>query len=178
VGLLSLQGKGDAFATQTPAIHLPDSVELWNIAASYRSRHLAMAIAALSGWTSEQRHVVAASFLGWSLDAFDFFLLVFVLKDIAAEFLRALYGVAMGGEWGVGASLTMKSIPPHARGFVSSLLQSGLDRLRRAVFLYRLARHLALAIVAGTVAIVIAGLTAAGTEAKGVVFAKAKPAAA
>ncbi len=145
-------------------------------------------IAALSGWTSEQKHVVAASFLGWSLDAFDFFLLVFVLKDIAAEFntdisnvtlailltlamrpvgafifgraadrfgrrptlmvdillysilefasgfspnltvlivLRALYGVAMGGEWGVGASLTMESIPPHARGFVSGLLQSG-----------------------------------------------------
>ena len=144
--------------------------------------------AALSGWTSEQKHVVAASFLGWSLDAFDFFLLVFVLKDIAAEFhtdisnvtlailltlamrpvgafifgraadrwgrrptlmvdillysvlefasgfapslivlivLRALYGVAMGGEWGVGASLTMESIPPRARGFVSGLLQSG-----------------------------------------------------
>ena len=142
----------------------------------------------LSGWTSAQRHVVAASFLGWTLDAFDFFLLVFVLKDIAAEFdtdisdvtfailltlamrpigaflfgraadrfgrrptlmvnillysflefasgfapsltalliLRALYGVAMGGEWGVGASLTMESIPPHARGFVSGLLQSG-----------------------------------------------------
>src|SRR5882672_10872115 len=147
-----------------------------------------MAIAALSGWTSEQKHVVTASFLGWSLDAFDFFLLVFVLKDIATEFhtdisdvtiailltlamrpigafifgraadrwgrrptlmvnvllysiiefasgfspnltvlfvLRALYGVAMGGEWGVGASLTMESIPPHARGFVSGLLQSG-----------------------------------------------------
>src|ERR1700722_5455444 len=147
-----------------------------------------MAIAALSGWTSQQKHVVAASFLGWALDAFDFFLLVFVLKDIAAEFntdiknvpfpilltlamrpigafifgraadkwgrrptlmvnillysilelasgfapsltvllvLRALYGVAMGGEWGVGASLTMESIPPHARGFVSGLLQSG-----------------------------------------------------
>src|ERR1700686_241993 len=147
-----------------------------------------MAIAALSGWTTQQRHVVAATFLGWSLDAFDFFLLVFVLKDIAAEFqtdisnvtiailltlamrpigafifgraadhwgrrpilmvnillysilefasgfapsltvliiLRALYGVAMGGEWGVGASLTMETIPPHARGFVSGLLQSG-----------------------------------------------------
>src|SRR6202040_2580577 len=118
----------------------------------------------------------------------DFFLLVFVLKDIAAEFhteignvtiailltlamrpvgaflfgraadrygrrptlmvnillysilefasgfapsltallvLRALYGIAMGGEWGVGASLTMESIPPNARGFVSGLLQSG-----------------------------------------------------
>jgi SHS family lactate transporter-like MFS transporter len=39
--------------------------------------------------------------------------------------LRALFGVAMGGEWGVGASLTMESIPPHARGLVSGLLQSG-----------------------------------------------------
>jgi len=147
-----------------------------------------MAIAALSGWTSEQKHVVAATFLGWTLDAFDFFLLVFVLKDIATEFntqitevtfailltlamrpigayifgraadrwgrrptlmvdvllysfielasgfspnlttllvLRAIFGIAMGGEWGVGASLTMESIPPHARGFVSGLLQSG-----------------------------------------------------
>src|SRR5580692_1187229 len=147
-----------------------------------------MALAALSGWNSEQRHVVAASFLGWTLDAFDFFLLVFVLKDIATEFntdisnvtfailltlamrpigaflfgraadrwgrrptlmvnillyafiefasgfapnltvllvLRAMFGIAMGGEWGVGASLTMESIPPKARGFVSGLLQSG-----------------------------------------------------
>src|SRR6266851_922790 len=147
-----------------------------------------MRFAALSGWTKEQRSVVIASFLGWTLDAFDFFLMVFVLKAIAQEFgvaipdvtfailltlamrpigaflfgraadrwgrrptlmvdvvlysfiefasgfspnltvllvLRALYGVAMGGEWGVGASLTMESIPPHARGFVSGLLQSG-----------------------------------------------------
>ena len=147
-----------------------------------------MRIAALSGWTSDQKHIVAATFLGWTLDAFDFFLLVFVLKDIAQEFntqitdvtfailltlamrpigaflfgraadrwgrrptlmidvllysaiefasgfapsltvllvLRAIFGIAMGGEWGVGASLTMESIPPHARGFVSGLLQSG-----------------------------------------------------
>jgi MFS transporter, SHS family, lactate transporter len=147
-----------------------------------------MRIEALSGWTNEQKHVVAASFLGWTLDAFDFFLLVFVLQDIAKEFntqitevtfailltlamrpvgayifgraadrwgrrpalmvnvlmysviefasgfapnltvllvLRAIFGIAMGGEWGVGASLTMESIPPHARGFVSGLLQSG-----------------------------------------------------
>src|SRR6202162_3291289 len=147
-----------------------------------------MRIAALSGWTSEQRNVVIASYLGWTLDAFDFFLMVFVLKDIAQEFstdigtvtyailltlairpvgaflfgraadrwgrrptlmvdvllysfiefasgfapsltvllvLRAIFGIAMGGEWGVGASLTMESIPPHARGFVSGLLQSG-----------------------------------------------------
>src|ERR1700691_944106 len=149
---------------------------------------MTMKIAALSGWTSEQRNVVIATFLGWTLDAFDFFLLVFVLRDIAGEFnvpiadvtfailltlamrpigaflfgraadrwgrrptlmvdvlfyslieflsgfspslgvllvLRALYGIAMGGEWGVGASLTMETIPPHARGFVSGLLQSG-----------------------------------------------------
>ena len=147
-----------------------------------------MRIEALSGWTSEQKHVVAASYLGWTLDAFDFFLLVFVIKDIAAEFhteiadvtfallltlamrpvgaylfgraadrwgrrptlivdvlfysviefasgfapsltalliLRAIYGIAMGGEWGVGASLTMETIPPKARGLVSGLLQSG-----------------------------------------------------
>ena len=45
-----------------------------------------MRIEALSGWTSDQKHVVAASFLGWTLDAFDFFLLVFVIKDIAGEF--------------------------------------------------------------------------------------------
>jgi SHS family lactate transporter-like MFS transporter len=156
--------------------------------ASPPSNRAIPAISALSGWTSAQKHVVAASFLGWTLDAFDFFLLVFVLKDIAAEFntsvaevtfailltlamrpigafifgraadrfgrrptlmvnitlysllefasgfapnltvlliLRALYGVAMGGEWGVGASLTMETIPPHSRGFVSGLLQSG-----------------------------------------------------
>ncbi|MFZ0421500.1 MAG: MFS transporter [Xanthobacteraceae bacterium] len=147
-----------------------------------------MRIAALEGWTSDQKHVVAATFLGWTLDAFDFFLLVFVLKDIAQDFgtqitdvtfailltlamrpigaylfgraadrwgrrptlivdvllysaiefasglapsltvllvLRAIFGIAMGGEWGVGASLTMESIPPQARGFVSGLLQSG-----------------------------------------------------
>jgi len=122
------------------------------------------------------------------LDAFDFFILIFVLKDIAAEFvtsvkavtlaitltlamrpvgalffgsladrfgrrpmlilnilsysllefasgfapsltiliiLRALFGVAMGGEWGVGASLTIESIPTAQRGLVSGILQAG-----------------------------------------------------
>ena len=54
-----------------------------------------MAFTALSGWTSEQKHVVAASFLGWSLDAFDFFLLVFVLKDIAAEFHTDISNVTL-----------------------------------------------------------------------------------
>ena len=147
-----------------------------------------MAIEALSGWTKEQKSVVAAAYLGWTLDAFDFFLMVFVLRDIAKEFstevsavavavvltlamrpigafvfgraadrygrrptlaavilcystlafasgfaqslmqlmiLRTLFGIAMGGEWGVGASLAMESIPPKARGFVSGILQSG-----------------------------------------------------
>ena len=136
----------------------------------------------------QQYNVVIASFLGWTIDAFDFFLLIFVMADIAKEFgstmkvvswaitltlalrvvgalvfgrladrhgrkpilmlnillfsvlecasgfaptltvflvLRALFGIAMGGEWGIGASLTMESIPTHWRGFVSGLLQSG-----------------------------------------------------
>ena len=138
--------------------------------------------------TPTQRNAVLASFLGWTLDAFDFFIIVFVLKDIAKEFkadipsvtatlfltlamrpvgaflfgmvadrfgrrptlmidimfysvvefisgfapsltalviLRGLYGIAMGGEWGVGASLTMETIPPKTRGIVSGLLQAG-----------------------------------------------------
>ena len=142
----------------------------------------------LKGWTSAQKHVVAASYLGWTLDAFDFFLMVFVIKDVATEFgvgredvalaitltlafralgafifgrladrygrrpilmldvalysilgfstafapnltifliIRSLFGIAMGGEWGIGASLTMESVKPEARGFVSGLLQSG-----------------------------------------------------
>src|SRR6202166_339321 len=138
--------------------------------------------------TPNQRNAVLACFLGWTLDAFDFFIIVFVLKDIAKEFktdipavtaaifltlamrplgaflfglvadrfgrrptlmidilfysvvefvsgfapsltalviLRGLYGIAMGGEWGVGASLTMETIPPKTRGIVSGLLQAG-----------------------------------------------------
>src|ERR1700740_2553322 len=54
-----------------------------------------MAIAALSGWTSEQKHVVAATFLGWSLDAFDFFLMVFVLEDISQEFHTEITNVTI-----------------------------------------------------------------------------------
>lgn len=136
----------------------------------------------------EQRHTVAASFLGWMLDAFDYFLLTFVIVAIAQEFavekvevtfalfltlaarpigaflfgrladrygrrpilmldvvlfsifefatafapsltallvLRFLFGIAMGGEWGIGASLAMESIPARSRGIVSGLLQSG-----------------------------------------------------
>jgi SHS family lactate transporter-like MFS transporter len=138
--------------------------------------------------TSAQQKTVLAAFLGWMLDAFDFFLLVFLLGDIAKEFsvevsdvsyalfltlamrfigafvfgrlgdrfgrkpilmldivsysvigalaafspslwvflvLRALFGVAMGGEWGLGSSLAMESIPPKARGTVSGILQCG-----------------------------------------------------
>ena len=147
-----------------------------------------MAIAALSGWTREQKGAVVAAYLGWMLDAFDFFLMVFVFRDIAMEFnvaipevavavvltlamrpigafifgraadrygrrptlvavilcysvlafasgfatsltmlliLRALFGIAMGGEWGVGASLAMETIPAKARGIVSGILQAG-----------------------------------------------------
>lgn len=45
-----------------------------------------MAPGALKGWTASQKHAVAASYIGWTLDALDFFVLVFVLRDIAAEF--------------------------------------------------------------------------------------------
>ena len=138
--------------------------------------------------TDEQKKTILAARLGWTLDAFDFFLLTFLLKDIAKEFgvevsavayalfltlamrfvgafifgrigdkwgrkpalmldilcysiigalaafspnlwvflvLRALFGIAMGGEWGLGSSLAMESIPPQARGTVSGVLQSG-----------------------------------------------------
>jgi MFS transporter, SHS family, lactate transporter len=142
----------------------------------------------LSDLTPNQRNAVLACFLGWTLDAFDFFIIVFVLKDIAKEFkvdipsvtatlfltlamrplgaflfgivadrfgrrptlminilfysvveflsgfapsltalviLRGLYGIAMGGEWGVGAALTMETIPAKTRGVISGLLQAG-----------------------------------------------------
>lgn len=136
----------------------------------------------------QQRKVVIAAFLGWTLDAFDFFILVFTLPAIAETFqvrvpdvayaifltlamrfigafifgrladrygrkpllmidivcfsvlgalaafaptlaiflvLRALFGIAMGGEWGLGSSLAMESIPPASRGLVSGILQCG-----------------------------------------------------
>jgi SHS family lactate transporter-like MFS transporter len=135
-----------------------------------------------------QRSAVLASFLGWTLDAFDYFILVFVIRKIASDFghqvaevtfailvtlalrpivafafglaadrygrrptlmfnvalyslvelasafapslailiaLRGIYGIAMGGEWGVGASLVMETIPPQTRGLVSGILQQG-----------------------------------------------------
>jgi MFS transporter, SHS family, lactate transporter len=142
----------------------------------------------LRALNNQQRHTVLASFLGWTLDAFDFFLLTFAVSAIATEFkverpqvfvavtftlaarplgafffgrlaerfgrrpilmldiglfsafefatafspnlatlilLRFLFGFAMGGEWGIGASLALESIPAKARGIVSGLLQEG-----------------------------------------------------
>ncbi|HWZ27410.1 MAG TPA: MFS transporter [Gemmatimonadales bacterium] len=136
----------------------------------------------------DRRAAVLAGFLGWTLDAFDFFLVVMTLTAIAKEFhrtdaaiglsilltlafrplgalifgllsdrfgrrvplminlvfyalievltgfstsygmflvLRALFGIGMGGEWGVGASLVMEKVPPKWRGFFSGLLQQG-----------------------------------------------------
>ncbi len=146
------------------------------------------AVSDLKSLNASQRHTLLASYLGWTLDAFDFFLLVFVLNAIAQEFrvgleavsytlfltlaarpvgalifglaadrfgrrpimmaniliysvlafasafspsltvlivLRTLYGVAMGGEWGIGSSLVMESVPERARGVVSGILQAG-----------------------------------------------------
>jgi SHS family lactate transporter-like MFS transporter len=146
------------------------------------------AFSALAELDATQRKVVAASFIGWMLDAFDFFLLVFVIPEVARSFrvddvkvvfsltltlacrpigaflfgrladrygrrpilmidvalfaileaasalapslaallvARALFGIAMGGEWGIGASLAMESVPVRARGIVSGLLQEG-----------------------------------------------------
>jgi SHS family lactate transporter-like MFS transporter len=141
-----------------------------------------------SGEPQDWRAAVIASFLGWTLDAFDFFLVVFCLTAIAHDFgradrelalsitltlafrpvgaflfglfadrygrrlplmsnlvfyslcevgsglapdyrtfmvLRALFGIGMGGEWGLGASLAMEKVPPRLRGPVSGLLQEG-----------------------------------------------------
>lgn len=140
------------------------------------------------GLTRPQKTAILASYLGWTLDAFDYFLMVFVQKAVAEAFgadlkavsealfltlaarpagalvfgwladrygrrpvlmfvvvafsllsglsglarnlselllIRALFGFAMGGEWGIGASLAMETIPPRLRGRVSALLQSG-----------------------------------------------------
>ena len=145
-------------------------------------------IADLKSLEPSQRSAIWASYLGWTLDAFDYFLLVFMLKAISAEFgaevsdvavaimltlaarpfgalvfglladrfgrrpilmvvilafsafsalsgvagsltellvIRTLFGFAMGGEWGIGASLVMETIPAKLRGPVSGLLQSG-----------------------------------------------------
>jgi SHS family lactate transporter-like MFS transporter len=140
------------------------------------------------GLTRDQRNAFFAAWLGWAMDAFDYFLLVFVIGDVADTFnttkthvavattltlaarpvgaalfgfwadkrgrrpallgcvlfystvglltafstsltmllvLRALYGIGMGGEWGLGASLAMEKIPASKRGFWSGVLQQG-----------------------------------------------------
>jgi SHS family lactate transporter-like MFS transporter len=137
---------------------------------------------------ANQRNALLAGFLGWTLDAFDFFVLVMVLDAVAKDFgrtrpeialtltaslamrpigallfgivadrygrrvplivdiifysiievlsglapnyttflvLRLLFGIGMGGEWGVGASLAMESVSPKWRGLLSGLLQEG-----------------------------------------------------
>lgn len=142
----------------------------------------------LRNLTRKQWNAIIACYLGWTLDAFDYFILVFVFPDIGKTFgvehtsvtyavwltlamrpigaflfgiladrfgrrptlmldiicysvlgfasgfvtslgmlyiVRALFGIAMGGEWGVGSSLTMETIPPSARGLISGLLQAG-----------------------------------------------------
>jgi SHS family lactate transporter-like MFS transporter len=134
------------------------------------------------------RHAVLAGFFGWTLDAFDFFIVVFLFDTLARQFgvskaqivltttatlamrpvgavlfglladrfgrriplmanviyfsliellcgfapnftiffiLRALFGIGMGGEWGVGASLAMEAAPRKWRGILSGILQSG-----------------------------------------------------
>src|SRR5580698_3238012 len=60
----------------------------------------------LQGWTAVERKVVAASFLGWTLDAFDFFLLVFVIKDVAREFGSTRDTVA----WAVTLTLALRPV--------------------------------------------------------------------
>ena len=137
---------------------------------------------------SGARHAVLAGFLGWTLDAFDFFVVVFLFDTLAHQFgvpkksivltvtatlamrplgallfgllsdrygrrvplmcnvlyfsvvevlcgfspnytfffvMRALFGIGMGGEWGVGASLAMEAAPVRLRGILSGILQSG-----------------------------------------------------
>ncbi len=137
---------------------------------------------------SDQRNAFLAAVLGWTMDAFDYFIVVLVYADIAKDFhislttvafvttatllmrpvgalifglwadrvgrrrplivdvcfysvigflcafapnftvlviLRLLYGIGMGGEWGLGAALAMEKIPANRRGFFSGLLQEG-----------------------------------------------------
>src|SRR5574338_203697 len=111
-------------------------------------------IADLKSLEPSQRSAIWASYLGWTLEArpigafcFGWLaehfgrrpvlmadIILFSLFELASGFapsltsllvLRFLFGVAMGGEWGLGASLVMESIPAKLRGPVSGLLQSG-----------------------------------------------------
>jgi|SRR6185437_2479766 len=95
-----------------------------------------MRIAALSGWTGEQKHVVAASFLGWTLDAFDFFLLVFVLRDIAKEFTTDITAVT----WAITLTLAMRPIGAYIFGRAADRWGTPADRdgQRPALFGHRI----------------------------------------
>ncbi|GAA1302219.1 sialate:H+ symport family MFS transporter [Pseudonocardia xinjiangensis] len=147
-----------------------------------------MTDSASTSLTPDQRNSFLAALLGWTMDAFDYFIVVFVYADIAHDFgvsltrmaflttatlimrpvgaivfgiwadrrgrripllvdvcfysvvgflcafapnftvllvLRLLYGIGMGGEWGLGAALAMEKIPVKRRGFFSGLLQQG-----------------------------------------------------
>lgn len=53
------------------------------------------------------------------------FLCAFAPNFTVLFVLRLLYGIGMGGEWGLGAALTMEKVPPHRRGFFSGMLQAG-----------------------------------------------------
>jgi SHS family lactate transporter-like MFS transporter len=162
--------------------------------------------AELKAERANQRNALLAGFLGWTLDAFDFFVLTYVLSDVARDFhrtrpdialtltaslamrpvgaiifglladrygrrlplildvifysvvevlsglatsyrmfmvLRLLYGIGMGGEWGVGASLTMESVPARWRGILSGLLQEGyaLGNILAAVAYFTIFPH-------------------------------------
>jgi len=142
----------------------------------------------IAGDVARARNAVIAAYFGWTLDAFDFFILIFTFDDVAKSFgvsvtsitfaitltlatraagafifgrladrygrkpvlmlvvllysffeaasgfawsfssflvIRALFGIAMGGEWGVGSSLAMETIPVRWRGWVSGVLQAG-----------------------------------------------------
>ena len=61
---------------------------------------------ALKGWSRVQKHVVAAAYLGWTLDAFDFFLLIFVIKDVAHEFGAGKSDIA----WATALTLAMRPL--------------------------------------------------------------------
>src|SRR6266404_9390951 len=59
-----------------------------------------------------------------------FYAVIEVLSGLAPNYttfmiLRSLFGIGMGAQWGVGASLAMEKVPPHSRGVLSGLLQEG-----------------------------------------------------
>jgi SHS family lactate transporter-like MFS transporter len=107
------------------------------IAAEFHTDIEAVSVAIF--WTLAARPLGAFVF-GWLAEYFGrrpvlmFDIVLFSVLEFASGFapslttlliLRFLFGVAMGGEWGLGASLVMESIPARLRGPVSGLLQSG-----------------------------------------------------